>query len=730
MKKHDIGKLNKLYSESDTCDNDVFAEMRSNLLLMSGKHYTKIERGLTRNLTRAGAAKNKRLRLVKNHTAKGISDVKDILASMSPGVMPYPRQKHERTHQRSAELAKAVWEDGKEKNDWAEFKDKTVDNFVEIGECCSKIYFNPIKGGLKGFSQRVELVNGEPTPLFIDANGELTPSPVDMLGNPHRMAQDKEKPIFRGQVVIERFAPFDLLRAKSAKSMKSSPYLIYRKMIEIGELKALVRSAKMSDEEKEEKLRMVTESGETTYNVFNGNSGSFEEAEGQVMLREYFFRQCPEYPKGYFYITVEGGVLFSGEIPFGEFGEIAFPIKWAGHDQFETSARGFSPIKRIRPAQVEVNRCASSISETQISVGWDKIVTQGGGKLERGMDMPGIRHYRVNGGQPTIIPGRSGDQFTGYLEHNISEIYRLLKIPENENPLAQAFDPKAELFKKQSQKVRFTKPSGKIEQYYKEVCETYLFLTQKYLSEEDLANILGPKDSVDLREFKDISRLDYRVKLEEVSGDVETMLGKSIELETILQYAGKSLDPETLKALLQQFPVLNKSSAFEDFTLDRENLESDILALERGEYRPAEPDDNHEYYIGKLTNRIKAKDFMDLSPEIQQAFLQKREEHRKALSKQQEEILRAQKGFIPSDGPLVKVDYYVAPDPSKPDSTERAVVPSNAVEWLLSQLKQQGMAQQRMQEVMNMNMLAQTASQLVPPEQDMMLQPQGDFPAI
>jgi hypothetical protein len=41
MKKLDAAKLNEMYEKSDSCDKDLFAEMRSNVRLISGNHYSR-----------------------------------------------------------------------------------------------------------------------------------------------------------------------------------------------------------------------------------------------------------------------------------------------------------------------------------------------------------------------------------------------------------------------------------------------------------------------------------------------------------------------------------------------------------------------------------------------------------------------------------------------------------------------------------------------------------------
>ena len=52
----------------------------------------------------------------------------------------------------------------------------------------------------------------------------------------------------------------------------------------------------------------------------------------------------------------------------------------------------------------------------------------------------------------------------------------------------------------------------------------------------------------------------------------------------------------------------------------------------------------------------------------------------------------AQAGFIPTDGYLVVVDFYVT-DPKDPNKTSRARVPYASIKWLLDRLEEQGKSQ-------------------------------------
>lgn len=710
-----IEKLEKLFTESESCDTDVFNEMKSNTLLVSGKHYQKIQRGLSRNLQARGTDRAKRLRLVKNHTAKGISDIKDILASMTPGVMPYPQNEHEASHSKAAELAKVVWDDGQQKNKFEDLRELFRNSFVTLGEVASKIFYDPTGGGFKGFEQAVDKETG--APLFKDPMGQVTTQPkakvkqtvtdpltgmiseVEVDGAAHELLPDETKPVFRPKIKICKIDPYNLLRPKNATSIKTAKYLIERRMEDIDELKARVRAAKgLSDEEKQVRLEAIVESGKTPMKIFDGGSGSFQDSEGQCMVKEFYFRQSMEFPKGHFFICVEKAILFEGDLPFGEEGEDAYPIKWEAYEFYEGSSRGFSPIKRIRPCQAEINRCASSISETQVLLGSDKVILQKGAKFSRGVDQPGIRAYHTTG-EAQVIAGRDGGQYTSYLEYNVEELYRLLGIPENANPISQNFDPRAELFKKQSQKARFTEAGGRLARFFKANCEAYLFFSQKYADQLELNTILGTALAVDAAEFKNVDRISYKVKLLEVGDDLESAMAKTLELDTILQYAGKDLDKDTLNIILSQYPVVNKTQAFKHLTMDMKNIESDMLALDRGEYRPAMEYDDHPTFIKHFSSRMRERGFQLLGKDVKVMYEKRMNEHKTFIAQQAEALKRAQSEFIPSGGFLAKCDVYWNPDPSNPTKQERLSLPSESIMWVKKQLDAQGTTQEMMQSI-------------------------------
>src|SRR5690554_2079051 len=107
MKK--IDELNELYRESEEVDKALFAEQRSNVLLVSGDHYSK---GKSRFFDRIRNSKelseNQKIRITKNHIQKITKIYRNNILSQAPGVKIVPNNMTEIQDQKTAELNDAV----------------------------------------------------------------------------------------------------------------------------------------------------------------------------------------------------------------------------------------------------------------------------------------------------------------------------------------------------------------------------------------------------------------------------------------------------------------------------------------------------------------------------------------------------------------------------------------------------------------------------------------------
>ncbi len=673
----EIGDLEKLYNEANQVDSQIFSEQKSNLLLVSGDHYSKGKRKEINQRIRDNRSltEEQRLRITKNHIQKITDTYINNILTHAPGVTVVPDLDNELTDQKAAELHLAIWQDAKQRH---KIKSKVRDwckDFVEIGEVAVKITWDASKGDLLGFEQPVLEEGQEPDP-------EMKPTPI-----------------FSGDFVFEKVYGFNLLRAPEAKSMDESRYIIIRKMVNAKDLKKRY-------ENDETKAKFVQKSEDETFVVFDGSTNDYTVSKTDILVKEYYFKPCVEYPNGYFYITTKEGVLEEGEIPFG-----IFPIIYQQFDSVQTSARGRSKIKQLRPWQIEINRCSSQVATHQITLGDDKLVTNTAGKVEHGGTLPGIRVVKVpGGGNLTVLPGRTGDQFLPYLQSQISELYAVANVDEiGQDKQDNSTEPMVMLFKSIKQKKAFSMYIEKFEEFLIEVTETYLKLAKEYLPDERVIPAIGRREIVNIAEYRSSENLGYRIKCEAQSEDAESKMGKQMVLNHALQYVGGQLSSDDIGKILKNMPFANVDGVFDDLTLDYENARNDMLALDRGEQAPVNPYDNHDYLIKKLSNRMRQADFRYLDPMIQQLYAQKLTEHEQFKAAALQEIQMAESGFIPTGGYLVKADLYVTTADGK---NKRATVPYESLQWLIQKLEQQGLAQEEL-EKMQMGAQADIANQLI-----------------
>jgi hypothetical protein len=670
MKKHTVEELNEIYTAAKSEDKDVYSEMRSNIQLVAGDHYSKKHLDKYFNRLRTGnVTETQKLRLTKNHVSKIAHHYEEAIMSQSPGVRILPQIDSELQDQKDAELNQSVWVHIKDKNKLKNrFRDFCQD-YIQIGECAAKILWDPNAGDFLGYAQKV------------DENG------MDLFDEMGQPAADLDAPQFSGDLVIERLFGFNLFRAAGAKTMEESHMIGIDKMADLKDMKRLYADDPV-------KSKYLEESSKEEFVVFDSSRNSYEKAKNQVLLREFYFKPCLEYPEGYFYITTESGILEEGELPFG-----LFPIVWRGFDKFPTRPRGYSVIKKIRPYQAELNRAASQQATHQVTLADDKIIYQAGTKLAPGALLPGVRGVTYQGAPPTILPGRTGEQFTAYIADTINEMYQVAELDElnQENPAGSQADAWASLFKNIRQKQKFARYGEGFEQFLMDFCVLCLETMKKYLPDDALIMMVGKKEQVNIAEFKKTTPLSYQIRVEAMDDSIETQVGKQLSINQAMQYIGQQLPPESIGKMLRSMPFGNFEESFEEFTIDSDNVKNDMLALERGEPSPFQESDNHEYYVQRFNARMKKADFRYLDPMVQQNYQASLSQHMEADAKQKEAILAAKNEQIPTNGPMVGVDLYVEnkEDPSK--APKRARLPTAAVEWLVKQMEAQGQTMEKLE---------------------------------
>lgn len=655
-----IKDLNKLHEDAEGVDREIFAEQRSNVLIVAGDHYTrKKSKYWNRIRDSKDLTTDQKLRLTKNHAQKITKTYKNNITTMSPGVAILPNNETQPQDRKAAELASSVWEYIKNKNNMKMKIQDWCQDFIDIGEVAVKVYWDPNAGKFIGHKAKMD-ENGQPE---MDDQGQMIP----------------DEAVFSGDLCYDRIFGANLRRDPSAKSMEESSFFEIIKMVGIKELKAMV----VGDEDRE---KMITESKDDTFIVFDGNQQSYSQTKDQTMLREFYFKPCPAYPNGYFYICVQNGILWEGEIPFG-----LFPIKYAGFDQIQTSARARSILKLIRPYQVEINRASSKMAEHQVTLGDDKIITQAGAKVSRGVDLAGIRTIQVSGQAPTILEGRSGEQYFAYLQAQIQEMYQVANVAED-SELKQGADPFAQLFSSIKNKKKFSIYAEKFEWFLKDICFLSLELAKQYYPEDMLIPMIGKSEYINISEFKNTQDLCYQIKCEPRVDDLDTQMGKQMTLTQVLQYSGGKLEPEQIGKVIREMPFANLEDMTSDLTMNYDATENVILALDRGQQPPILKYVDPDYVLKRLTTRTVKADFLMLSPQVQASYEQMISMYEQQKAQQMQQLQQAQSGFIPSGGARIKVDYYV-PDPTNSSRSVRATLPAESVDWIIKKLADQGSTQ-------------------------------------
>lgn len=693
MKRLEIEKLNQLYRDAENIDKEIFAEYRSNLLLVAGEHYTKNSNKYFARLRETNRlSETQKLRLTKNHVHKIVRHYENAILSKAPGITVLPANPMEMQDKKEAELNKSVWEYGKKHYRLQEKIRRWAGDFTGVGEVATKIFWDPTAGEFLGYRPK----------MMMTPDG----TEVEEMNEDGSMVPDDSMPVFSGDFVFESIPAFNLIRDPSCKEMDDARWLGLRKMVPADDLKKMYA-------EEPEKLKYITGSRDKTYIVFDSNQANYQKAEKEVLVKEIYFKPCMEYPEGYFYIFTDEGILEEGPLPFG-----IFPICWSAFDLYSTSPRGRSIVKVARPYQAEINRASSQLASHQITVGDDKILYQSGTRLARGALLPGVRGISYQGATPTILPGRDGSQFFGYIQNQISEMYQACMLEEINSQEQHNLDPYTLLFRSMSQQTKFRKYTERFERFLIDVAEKYLEMAKFYLPDDRVIAAVGKNEIVNLAEFRETTPLKFEISVEGKTDSADTVLGKQLTFNHLLQYVGKDLDKEDIGRLIKNMPFVNNEDSFSHLTVDHDNVENDMLALERGEQPFVSKNANNELYVKMFEHRMKQPDFRYLDPMIQQMYSQFLTMHQQEIARKQEEIMRAKNEFIPIGGAMIATDMYIEnkEDPSK--APKRARIPYQALDWLVKQLDVQGANQVQLEQMSQSN-LAEIANQINPVPQGM-----------
>lgn len=670
-KPYELKDLEKFYTDDEGCDKSIFAEMRSNIQLYAGEHYNKRDSNFFRRIRNLNDLPDEqKIRLTKNHIQKICKIYANHVAATAPGVGFRPKNQSELNDQKAAELHHAVDLHLSQMYRLKSAVDGEINDYVQIGEVICKVFYDTQAGDQVG----VEPLIGEDGQQVIDP----------MTGQPQG---DESKPVFRGKFVFERVYGMNLLRPSETVDIQEAERLTIRKMVNTDLLKS-----KFPDQEEQ-----IHSGQKETYIVFDPSQSGYRASENETLLRETYFRPCPRYPKGYYFIHTKEVILQEGELPGG-----LFPIVIQTFDNYQTTARGRSPIKTMRPYQVEINRAASKIAEHQITLGDDKILLVNGSKASAGASLPGVRTVSITGQEPVIMSGRDGSQYLAYMSQSIEELYDVMMVKEIDLPDSGQVDPFSMLFMAASKKRHFQRYISRFEQYLIDKHKLMLSLAKIYLPDDEVILAVGKTEQVNISEFKNSNDINYEIYIEPQSEDVESKLGAQMAINQVIQYVGNKLEKEDVGRLMRMMPYGNFEKSFEDWTLDSDSANNLILALDRGEQPVINQFDDPIYLIKRLVSRMRQADFKLLPPQIQQTYGATLQQYEALQVDQADKLQRAQQGFIPTSGYLVVCDLYVG-DPADPNKSRRARVPYDSLAWLIHQLEAQGKS---LSDLENMNQAA------------------------
>lgn len=666
-----LSDIREIVRSSKEADSVVHADMRSNVLLYSSEHYARrLNEVIGQSRGPDAAPKEKTIRITKNHTRRIINQYINTVTGHGPSATAAPSNENEIRDIKAADINRSVIQHARSRYDLPKKHVTQAQTFFITGEVGNCILWDYTKGKMLGYKPKTDPETGE---MVLDAWGR---------------PEAGDEPVFAGAPVIKGIWGWNLIRDRNVESLDDSAFLGYEELVPTKELKE-----KYKDDEK--KLKMIQGGAQETIRIFEPGNGVYYDEQGQSLLTYIFWRKSSEYPNGWWNLSTKDGVLEEGELPMG-----IFPIVYETCLDRPSSARGQSPIKDWRPYQIEINRATSKQAEHQITIGDDKLVFTNGSSVSQSAQLPGIRTYKSSGPAPVVIPGRSGTQFVEYIESTLREWYHVAMVPEllEDKKDGQAFDPYAQLYKNLRQKKQFSYYGDKFERYTVKFYELLLEVLRAYLPDDEVIQMIGKSEAVNIQEFKNQDPLTNQIKVEPISDDLDTQMGKQLAFNHLIQYVGPNLSRNDIGKIVTEMPFLSEGKRiFGDLVIDEENATNLVLQLDRGDLPRLKPGINKEYVLSRLTSRQNKSDYDFLPPQAQRNYDLFIQQLDAAMIAEQQSIKALQADFIPAQGMLIGVDFYY-PDPVTGKS-KRVRLPQDAVSWLIKRLEEQGSSLEKMEQL-------------------------------
>lgn len=672
-----ISSLLSKYESAKSADDKKFSVMKSNARLVNGDHYLNgIHKDLERSRYSRRLSSEAKLRLTQNHISRASNLWVNSILNAAPDVQILPNNEYEEGDKKAAEMHMSAKEFISRFNNYEDKKLKLVKDFWDLGECALKIYYDPTKG---------PLVDGDIVEIR-DENGLL----LEMY--------QEQKPM--GMVIFERIMPFNLLRDPVAKEWDECRWMIYRKMFDKRELMSM-----FPGEENEEKRAMIQESQDETYKVYDTGSSEYTESK-KVLILEYYFRPSKLYPKGYYAIATTQGILDEGPLPGG-----VFPIEVVNFDDVPTCPRGVSKIKQLRPIQAEINRAVTKMAEHQITLGDDKLIIRAGAKIAESNKIAGVRAIQVAGAglEPTILAGRSGNQYVDYWLQQVEMFDRIAEIPKLDQDKMAQLDPYGMLLMSMREKKRFSIYASKFERFQIRVWEKALKVLKHHIPAESIIPMVGRHDCINIDEFKSSDDLSFQIKLKPRTDDPESLVARQFAQSQILQYKGGDLSDVDFGELVSDMPFFGKRALVTSGKIKSDRARNMILKLDKGKDMRISEQDDPAYMLQKLDSRMSEADFDSIThryPDgrvvptevIHQLYERKRQEYLQLQAEQLKAQQMMAQGQIPTSGELVPVQMYTSElkEDGSGYKVSREHLPHDALVWLKEVLMKQGMTEQTM----------------------------------
>ena len=662
--------IREIVRSSKEADSIIHADMRSNVLLYSAEHYNKLLNNIIGNQRGPDVVpKEKTVRITKNHVRRIINQYINSVTSHGPSATAAPSNENEIRDIKAADINRSVIQHARTRYDLPKKHVSQAQSFFVTGEVGSCITWDYSKGKMLGYKPK------------LDENGEMV---LDEWGRP----EASDEPVFSGAPCIDGIWGWNLIRDRNVESLDDSAFIGYEKLVATKELEA-----KYKDDPA--KMKFIQGGSSDTIRIFEPGNGAYYDEKGQSLVTYIFWRKCKEFPNGWWNLSTKEGILEEGELPEG-----IFPIVYETCLDRPSSARGQSPIKDWRPYQIEINRATSKQAEHQITIGDDKLVIPNGGSISQSAQLPGVRVYKASGAAPTVIAGRTGAQFVDYIESTLREWYHVAMVPEllEDKKEGQSFDAYAQLYKNLRQKKQFSYYGDKFERFIVKFYELLLEVLRAYLPDDEVIQMIGKSEAVNIQEFKNQDPLTNQIKIEPISDDLDTQMGKQLAFNHLIQYVGPNLSRNDIGKIVTEMPFLSEGKRiFSDLVIDEENATNLVLQLDRGVMPFLKPGLNKAYTLSRLTARQNKSDY-DFLPEQSKfnydMFIKQLDE---AMIAEQQSIKALQADFIPAQGMLIGVDFYY-PDPVTGKS-KRVRLPQDAVSWLIKRLEEQGSSLQKMEQL-------------------------------